>query len=141
MLNVPSIVDSGAVKGQLEADEHIGDALRELGALDAVYVDIATGDVRSASGTGGQTAVGRIALRHFDHGGRMLGPDVDGHVVGITLEQLRRARHVVALACGPSHAAAISAALRSGLIHGLITDELTARAIAALPSPTERSAT
>ena len=141
VLNVPSIVDSGAVKRQLEGDDHIGEALRELGALDALYVDIATGDARAAPASRGQAPAGRIALRHFDHRGRMLGQYVDGHVLGITLEQLGRARHVVALACGPSHAAAISAAMRTGLIHGLITDELTARAIAALPLPIEGSPT
>jgi deoxyribonucleoside regulator len=137
VLTVPSIVDSSAVKRQLEADQHIGDALRELDALDTLYVEIATRDACAASRSGRPNSAGHIALRHFDDGGRMLGPVVDGHVVGITLQQLRAARHVVALAHGPAQAAAISAALRTGLIHALITDELTARAIAALPSPRE----
>jgi DNA-binding transcriptional regulator LsrR (DeoR family) len=46
VLTVPSIVESREVKRQLEADPHIGDALRELGALDTLYVEIATGDAR-----------------------------------------------------------------------------------------------
>ena len=140
VLTVPSIVESGEVKRQLEADRHIGDALRELDALDTLYVEIATGDACAAAVSKRPTAAGHIALRHFDDGGRMLGPVVDGHVVGITLQQLRDARHVVALAHGPAQAAAIMAALRTGLIHALITDELTARGIAALPSPPEGSA-
>ena len=137
VLTVPSIVDSEAVKRQLEADEHIGEALRALGSLDTLYVEIGNGDACGASVTGRPTPVGHIALRHFDDTGRMLGPVVDGQVVGISLQQLRRANHVVALAHGPAHAVAISAAMRTGLIHGLITDEITARAIAALPSPCE----
>jgi deoxyribonucleoside regulator len=140
VLTVPSIVESSEVRRQLEADEYIGEALRELGVLDTLYVEIATGDTCAAVLTGQPTPVGHIALRHFDDSGRMLGPVVDGQVVGITLEQLRRVRHVVALAHGPAQAGAISAAMRTGLIHELITDELTARAIVALPFPIEDSA-
>jgi DNA-binding transcriptional regulator LsrR (DeoR family) len=70
----------------------------------------------------------------------MLGPPVDGHVIGISLRRLRAARHVVALAHGSAQARAISAALRTGVIHELITDELTARALAALPFPCDDSA-
>jgi DNA-binding transcriptional regulator LsrR (DeoR family) len=68
----------------------------------------------------------------------MLGTFADGHIVGITVEQIRRARHVVALAHGAAHATVIAAAMRTGLIDTLITDELTARAIAALPTPKKR---
>ena len=140
VLSGPSIVESREVKSKLEADEHIGGVLRELGALDTLYVEVATADPSTASVTGRPAPAGHIALRHFDHGGRMLGPRVDGQVVGISVQQLRRARHVVALAHGPARAAAIAAALRTGLLHALITDELTARAIAELPCPEEHSA-
>src|SRR4029078_4848321 len=83
-------------------------------------------------------AVGNVALRHFDARGRMLGTVADGPIVGITVEQIRRAGHVVALAHGVTHAPAIAAAMRTGLIDTLITDELTARAIAALSIPENR---
>jgi DNA-binding transcriptional regulator LsrR (DeoR family) len=64
----------------------------------------------------------------------MLGAAVDAHVVGLTLEQLQRTRHVVALAHDPAQAHVIAAALRTGLVGTLIIDERTARAIAALPA-------
>jgi DNA-binding transcriptional regulator LsrR (DeoR family) len=142
VLSGPSIVESGEVKRTLEADDHIGAALRALGALDTLYVEIATDGESTAEASAHLAPAGHIALRHFDHRGRMLGPLVDGHVLGISVRQLRRVGHVVALAHGPANATAISAALRTGLIHELITDERTARAIVALPSsPREEFAT
>jgi len=81
--------------------------------------------------------MGHIAHRHFDHRGHMLGKAVDGPVVGLTVDQLRRARHVVALAQGPARAPVIAAAMQTQLVGTLITDEPTARAIAALPLPRE----
>jgi DNA-binding transcriptional regulator LsrR (DeoR family) len=102
--------------------------------LDSLYVEIRS-DVAEATSLAGAPAeppVGSVALRHFDRAGRFLGAAVDGHVVGITVEQMRQAAHVVALAHGPANAHAIAAALRTGLVGTLITDELTACAIDAL---------
>lgn len=42
---------------------------------------------------------------------------------------LQRRDNIVALAGGPTKISAIQAVLASGLINGLITDELTARAL------------
>lgn len=143
VLPAPSVVASETARRYLEADQHIGEVLRALDTLDTLYVDVATGDsgiTSVESTTDGPTPVGHIALHHFDRDGQILGPTADGHVVGITLEQLRRTRHVVGLAEGPAHASAIAAAMQTNLIHELITDELTARALAALPPHRERSA-
>jgi DNA-binding transcriptional regulator LsrR (DeoR family) len=135
LLPAPSVVASDAVRRELADDAHIGDVLRTLDALDTLYVELAPGVSKVAKAALPHTAstpVGHIALRHFDRAGRLLGTCADGHVVGITLEQMRRARHVVALAHGPANARAFAAALRTRLIDTLITDELTARAIAVL---------
>ena len=59
-----------------------------------------------------------------------------GRVAGLPVAQLRRARHVVALASGAAAPAAVVAALRSGVVHSLITDESTARAVLALATRT-----
>ena len=136
MLSAPSMPGSEAMRRGLEADPRIGDTLRTLATLDTLYVEVAPGVSRMTTNVlphRKPVAVGHVALRHFDHRGRMLGTGADGHVVGITVEQMRRARHVVALAHGAAHAPVIAAAMRTGLIDTLITDELTARAIAALP--------
>ena len=135
VLPAPSVVASDAVRRELEADPHIGDTLEKLGRLDTLYVELASSKsdvVNSTPAEAGSLPVGHIALRHFDRAGRLLGASADGHVLGITVEQIRRARHVVALAHSPANAHAIVAALRTRLIDTLITDELTARAIAVL---------
>jgi deoxyribonucleoside regulator len=137
-LPAPALVASAAVIHGLESDPHIADALRALGTLDTLYVEISTGVstvINACSAHPSSRPVGHIALRHFDRVGRLLGTCVDGHVVGITVEQMRQAGHVVGLVHGPAAAQAIAAALRTRLIHTLITDELTARAIAGLRRP------
>ena len=135
VVSAPSVVDSESARENLEADPQISDALHALDALDTLYTEVEP--AKGALAAVGATAVGSIALRHFDCRGRMLGEAVDGHVVGLTIEQIRRARHVVALAHGPTQAPVIAAALRTRLVGTLITDEHTARAIVALPSSLE----
>lgn len=138
LLPAPAVVASAAVGHGLESDPHIGAALCALGALDTLYVEISTGVAATMHGCSTHPSsrpVGHLALRHFDRAGRMLGACVDGHVVGITVEQIRHAGHVVGLAHGAANAQAIAAALRTRLIHTLITDEPTARAIAGLRRP------
>jgi deoxyribonucleoside regulator len=136
VLSAPSVVDSDEVRRNLETDPQISDALHALDALDTLYTEVAPAApiVRASAAP---VPMGRIALRHFDCRGRMLGATADGHVVGLTIEQLRRARHVVALAHGEAQAQVIAAAMRTRLVGTLITDERTARAIAALPSSRE----
>jgi DNA-binding transcriptional regulator LsrR (DeoR family) len=63
--------------------------------------------------------------------------DADGHAlrglddrrIGIPLADLRAVPHVIGVAGGPAKREAIAAILRSGLLHTLITDEPTARAL------------
>ena len=135
VLPAPSIVASDAARRTLEDDPHIGDALRVLGMLDTLYVELSASTSVVANARlahAGAIPVGHVALRHFDRAGRLLGACADSHVVGITVEQIRRTKHVVALAHGPANAFAILAALRTRLIDTLITDELTARSIVVL---------
>ncbi|MFL5619761.1 MAG: sugar-binding transcriptional regulator [Gemmatimonadaceae bacterium] len=139
VLPVPSVVDSEEIRRNLESDPQINDALRALDELETLYTEIAPSVPDVALARKAPGSLGHIAHRHFDCRGRMLGTAADGHVVGLTIEQLRRARHVVALAHGPAQAAVIAAAMRTGLVGTLITDELTARAIAALPSSHEET--
>lgn len=55
--------------------------------------------------------------------------DVDDRCVAVSEAQLRRIPHVIAVAGGPRKVGAIRAVLNSGLVHSLITDSLTARAL------------
>jgi DNA-binding transcriptional regulator LsrR (DeoR family) len=135
VLPAPFVVDSEEVQRNLEADPQISEALHALDALDTLYTEIAA--AATDLGCAGAAPMGRIALRHFDRRGRMLGAVADGHLVGLSIEQLHRAKHVVALAHGAGQAPVIAAALRTRLVGTLIIDERTARAIAALPSSRE----
>ena len=134
VLPAPSVVDSEHVRSSLEVDPQISEVLHALDDLDTLYTEITPAASIARPTREGPTPVGRLALRHFDCQGQMLGTAADGHVVGLTIEQLKRAQHVVALAHGPTHAHVIAAALRTRLVGTLITDELTARAVAALPT-------
>ena len=138
VLPAPSVVDSEQVRSSLAADPQISDALRALDVLDTLYTEIAPATSSGVRSDESPIAAGQIALRHFDCRGQMLGDDVDGHLVGLSIEQLNRARHVVALAHGQDQAPVIAAALLTRLVGTLITDELTARAIVELPSTNRR---
>ncbi len=77
-------------------------------------------------------AVGEVLGQFLDGNGRPLDVDVNLRSIGLKLDDLRGdGRRVVAIAGGPSKVAAIAAVLRTGAITGLITDEGTARSIAA----------
>ncbi|HEX7980072.1 MAG TPA: sugar-binding domain-containing protein [Gemmatimonadaceae bacterium] len=134
VLPAPSAVESAHVRRSLVADPQIGDALHALDALDTLYTEVAPAAADGPRDCDEGVPVGRIALRHFDSQGQMLGTVADGHVVGLTIGQLHRARHVVALANDPARPHVIAAALRTRLVDTLITDEMTARALAALPA-------
>ena len=73
-------------------------------------------------------AVGEITGWAFDKHGHLLEGSVNARVVSLPLEM--PADHLaVAVGNGPSKVAPIRAALRGKLVTGLITDELTARAV------------
>src|SRR5437763_8286958 len=133
LLPIPSIVDNEQLMRSLEADPQISAALHLLNTIETLYTEVAPAAPAVALERDEPIPAGRIALRHFDHRGQMLGHTADGHVVGLTIEQLYRTPHVVALAHGQAQAPIIAAAMRTRLVGTLITDELTAQAIAALP--------
>ncbi len=76
-------------------------------------------------------AVGEISFRFFDAAGRPVETPLDGRVVGITLDELRRTGRVIALAGGAAKTAAIAGALRTGVIDVLVTDRFTAERLTA----------
>ncbi|GLK86831.1 sugar-binding transcriptional regulator [Ancylobacter defluvii] len=76
-------------------------------------------------------AVGEVAGRIFDAEGRYLDLAINQRLGGMHAPAPRPDRPVIGLAAGPSKVAAIAAALRSGILNGLITDEPTARSVLA----------
>lgn len=74
-------------------------------------------------------AVGDLILYPFDRHGRFVADELAEHAVAVTIEQLARIPRLIAIAGGAVKAEAIAAALSTGLIKILITDEAAATRI------------
>lgn len=70
--------------------------------------------------------VGEMSLRFFNINGVPVRTPLDERVIGMSLDQLRKAKRVMALAGGQSKARAIAGALRLGIVDVLVTDRFTA---------------
>jgi DNA-binding transcriptional regulator LsrR (DeoR family) len=84
--------------------------------------------------------VGDLCTRYYNRSGEFL---IDGYyerVVGIPIEDLRRAKGMLVMASGVEKAEAILGALRTSLVGSLVMDEATAKAVLALLT-TERDST
>jgi DNA-binding transcriptional regulator LsrR (DeoR family) len=75
-------------------------------------------------------AVGQVNLRFIAEDGSPVISELDELVVGVTLEQLKKADGVMAVAGGRSKYMAIRAALRGGWVNTLVTDLATAEYLA-----------
>jgi len=71
-------------------------------------------------------AVGDICLNFFDRNGKQVPSAFQERVIGIGLDQLRRARRVVGVAGGQRKVEALLGAMRGKLIDVLVTDQYTA---------------
>jgi Transcriptional regulator, contains sigma factor-related N-terminal domain len=76
-------------------------------------------------------AVGEISFRFYDADGTPVETPLNERVIGVTLEDLRKADRVMALAGGASKTAAIAGALKLGIIDVLVTDKFTAARLTA----------
>jgi DNA-binding transcriptional regulator LsrR (DeoR family) len=130
------------VRDVLRNDPHVQAALRYFDRLDTVYVGIGSITTNPVLNDGHSLpagthaslvaagAVGDIALRFFDAEGAPVRSSLDERILGITTEQLQKAPRVVAVAGGPEKGEAIHAALKSGIVDVLITDQQTAEELA-----------
>jgi DNA-binding transcriptional regulator LsrR (DeoR family) len=84
--------------------------------------------------------VGEMLGQFLDREGRIVNCSMGQRSIGLRLDALR-GRAVVGVAGGTDKSAAIHAALRSGLLSGLITDETTARGILGASAPRGASTT
>jgi DNA-binding transcriptional regulator LsrR (DeoR family) len=69
---------------------------------------------------------GEMLGHFFDANGNIVEAELSSRSISLSLQDLR-GRNIVAIAGGPSKVAGIRAALASGFLKGLVTDELTAR--------------
>jgi DNA-binding transcriptional regulator LsrR (DeoR family) len=141
LLSTPAVMGTAAAREVLQNEPQVQAALRQLDALDVVFVGI--GSLRSNPVLNSERylprglraeleaagAVGDVALHFFNAEGSFVRTSLDELVLGIGARQLQDARRVVAVAGGPDKVDAIAAALRTATIDVLITDQVTAGAL------------
>jgi deoxyribonucleoside regulator len=86
---------------------------------------------------GENRAVGDICARRLNIYGQFIENDYSQRIMGISEEQLRRIKKVVCIAAGAHKVLAVIAALRTGIINYLVTDESTARSVLNLTRQTD----
>ena len=101
-----------------------------IGTADAGAQSVSSGmieprEIAEITQVGG---LGEMLGHFFDAKGRVLETALTARLLAVDLEGPRAAR-IVAMAGGPGKVAAVAAVLASGHLHGLITDEATARAL------------
>lgn len=75
------------------------------------------------------TPVGDICARHFDTGGNFIIDEFYNRIIGITPENLRKAKKVICAAAGLEKSVSILGALKTNIIDIFISDEQTAREV------------
>lgn len=139
-LRIPGVVPNVQVRDTLLTyDPDARRALELLDRLDMALVGIGTCEIVPPLVAGENFftdeqfqravelgAVGQVNLRFIAEDGSPIESELDELVVGVTLEQLRRADRVLAVAGGPSKYLAIRAALLGGWVNTLVTDLSTA---------------
>ena len=133
-LLAPAYVESESVRDILYAQEAVGPILKKAKKADIAIVGIGTPSddatlvrmdcisTTEARRLAKKGAVGDVLGTFFDEDGRLIDPDEHGHLVGLTLDDLRNIPAVVAIVSEKGKSKAILGALRTGVIHILITD-------------------
>jgi len=129
-------VGSGNAKDLIAANPTIRDVLDMartgdvyvvgVGSLqsDQLYVQVGMIQQEEIDALKGK-AVGDICGRFFDQSGRERDSSFASRIIGIQLEDLRRARLSLGVACGSDKVAPIIGALRGGFINAIVSDEKT----------------
>ena len=142
VLPVPFFVNSAEDRAVLLAQPGVRDIFDMARAAPLKVVGIGTADAGAQSVSSGMiepreiaeiTRIGGLGemLGHFfDAKGRVVETGLTARLLAVDLDGPKGAR-IVAIAGGPGKAAAVGAVLASGHLHGLITDEATARALLA----------
>lgn len=139
LLNAPGVAQSDAARQALLADSYVQGTLDVFGRVTLALGGIGgmePSDLLARSGNvfskqelheiAAAGGVGNIGLRFFDAEGRPVRTPLDGRVIGMTLDEMRRVDRVIALAGGQAKTEAIRGALRTGVIDVLVTDRFTA---------------
>jgi DNA-binding transcriptional regulator LsrR (DeoR family) len=139
---VPGITTSTEAKKVLLKKAYVQAAMDLFDRMDMVLVGIgavepsrllaSSGNVFSSQELNQlpkQGAVGDICLQFFDVAGTPVRTELAERVIGISLQQIKKAKRVIALAGGKRKVHAILGALNGRWIDVLITDRWTAKAV------------
>ncbi len=144
-LHVPLLVGSAEMADALASDSMASATLGQFNSLTRAVVGIGAwtpgastiraalsdADARTVDLAGGVADIASIVL---DADGRQVrAAGLPERCIAIQEDQLRRVPDVIAIAGGADKVPAIRAALRSGLVHRLVTDEEAARLLVATP--------
>lgn len=139
-LRVPGVVSTAEVRDALlRQDAYAREALALLDRVDVALVGVGTPEVVAPLKPGDNFftdeqmararelgAVGQVCLHFIDAAGAPVPTPFDDLVVGVSVEQLRAARHRWAVAGGADKHEAVRAALVGRWIDTLVTDTATA---------------
>jgi DNA-binding transcriptional regulator LsrR (DeoR family) len=139
-INAPAFMDSERNRDLLVSHAQIRAVWSMLPSLDMTVVGIGTLEesvfverqVLSAEDLGSlrkQGAVGEICGRFFDVSGNECVTQFRDHVISVELDLLRSNTEVVAVTSGANRKEALEAAIRGGLVHSLVIDDMGARAL------------
>jgi deoxyribonucleoside regulator len=140
-LYVPFLVEKVETKRALLSDASIQRAVAMWSQLDVAVVGIGVSISKSPLLLSShfsnahlvqlerQGVVGDICSRFFDENGQPCQWDVDDRLIGVSLEELKHTKTVIAVAGGLMKQRAIRAALRQGIVDVLVIDEDTANAL------------
>jgi deoxyribonucleoside regulator len=138
LMAAPAIVGSAELRNAIESDPSVGDTLAAgraaqtaifgMGVLGPDSVHIASGylsaaDVDELEAAG---AVGDVLGRFITLDGAIALPSLDRRTIGLPLEDLRDKTTTVGVAAGPGKGPIALAALCSGCVNFMVTDEDTA---------------
>lgn len=144
-LLAPAVLDTPEMKDALLREAtvaaatstwaHLDVALLGIGGQPEAYPGYRTVVDRLGDATRTQLhglgVVGDLA-GHFFHADGSFADTLSSRTLAISIDELRKARQVIGIAAGTSKAAPVLGALRTGLLHMLITDRPTAEAVVRL---------
>jgi DNA-binding transcriptional regulator LsrR (DeoR family) len=140
-LPAPMLVERAATRNALLHDKSIRPVTDRWAALSVAVVGVGSPPGSDPSGypsVMGSLAesvradlqrrgvVGDLCAHMFDLDGRFIQVEASRRTLGVSIADLRRASLVVAVAGGSSKAASLLGAVRTGIPHVLITDQVTA---------------
>jgi deoxyribonucleoside regulator len=148
-LPAPMIVESASVRDALSRDPYFSATLDLCARTDIALIGIGAADPNQSGPVRAgylepwelervraNGAVGDIVVEFYDLQGRILETEFGPRVMGMRRQELHHAATVIAVAGGAAKVPAILGALRTGLIHVLVTDDITARRVLELDDAT-----